>query len=583
MNTKSLLTSLFLVLIIVKTAALVSARPPSIHLLVQTSGFSVIDLSQQVSNDGLIVTYKFNRSVATLTRSRLFYNKVSTLGGSSGTSERESASGAATLVFKIPQSAFEVADRIDFQVNLINAVGTTIYTSATSSFDSSFYKSFKNEVRQLNEKASALRNTVTGLEAKNNDLVKERDAANTKYEDAQRSLNVVTRGLEPTRVNLVQVNLVSDDRIVVTFTTEAGVPGRILATIEGPENFKRNVPSDNLSTQHVISFEGLKDATQYRIKAVALKLDKAEIPSSLVDSNGDERLKVRTKERLIPPVSSFALTPSYDRIKVTVNTDQKVFAEVSYQPLDSTGSPIKSELKQIGSIRQDEFGRYSGERVVNANTAEDISLVDLKENTQYKVVVRLVNEFGKTPSNLLEKISRTAVKPTPFDFTKVVNVQMSPVGVKVTWYSTTKALNARLQVFYEGDNSGPQSNPVTQSNTASQSLTVDNKAEVKDNNQIIGVIDTSQVAEMISKSKVPIIRLIMTDGTGQPLQRDLQVTFVLPKNSDVKSLNTLAEPVKSTLLEITKKVEGDGKGIDWKKLISTGFSMFVKTVVPLPL
>src|SRR6185369_11729625 len=186
-------------------------------------------------------------------------------------------------------------------------------------------------------------------------------------------------------------------------------------------------------------------------------------------------------------------------------------------------------------------------------------------------------------SNLLEKISRTAVKPTPFDFTKVVNVQMSPVGVKVTWYSTTKALNARLQVFYEGDNSGPQSNPVTQSNTASQSLTVDNKAEVKDNNQIIGVIDTSQVAEMISKSKVPIIRLIMTDGTGQPLQRDLQVTFVLPKNSDVKSLNTLAEPVKSTLLEITKKVEGDGKGIDWKKLISTGFSMFVKTVVPLPL
>jgi hypothetical protein len=126
------------------------------------------------------------------------------------------------------------------------------------------------------------------------------------------------------------------------------------------------------------------------------------------------------------------------------------------------------------------------------------------------------------------------------------------------------ATSARLQVVYEGD----------------ANVTIDKAATVS-GNDITGNIEVAEVVQMIGKSKVPILRLIMTDGNGPALQRDLQVSFVMPKNADVKANTTLAEPVKSALLDVTSNIE-KGKGIDWKKLLGSGLSMVVKAFLPIP-
>jgi hypothetical protein len=463
-----------------------------------------------------------------------------------------------TYSFKIPKSEFDGTDRLEFQVNLVNGAGMTVFTSQQSSFDLSFYKSFTEQVKKANDKTSDLNNQVT-------DLTSKLTTATSKLDAAQKSLNAISKGLEPQRVNFVQANLVTDGRIVLTFNT-GEVPGRIRATIDGPNSFHQTKDSDNISTQHVISFDGLHHSTDYQIKAVALKLeDKTEISSSAVDTTSDSRLKIKTKPEITPPVASFTVTPSFDRLKVSVTSDQDVFAEVTYMPLDANGAPITSERIPIGTIRQDEFGSYTGDKRVAAGPkATDFTLPDLKENTQYKVTVRLVNQIGKTPSQVLEQNPRTIVKPTPFDFTKATNVEMSPTGVKVVWRSTTNAKEARLQVVYDGD----------------ATVTIDKPATIS-GNEITGKIEVAEVVQMIAKNKVPILRLIMTDGNIAPLQRDLQVSFVMPKNAEVKANTALAEPVKSALLDVTGNIE-KGKGIDWKKLLGSGLSMVVKAFLPVP-
>jgi hypothetical protein len=527
--------------------------------LVAQSGFAVIDVSQQFTDDGLVITYKFNKSVASLAQSQLSYRKVT----STGSTERQipfvtPAPNNMTFSFKVPQSEFDGSDRIEFQAKLINGAGATVFTSQQSSFDLGFYKNSADQIRKANDKAATLDTQVT-------DLKSQLASSNSKLDAAQKSLNTVTKGFEPERVNYVR-DFPTDRRIVVVFNT-GGIPGRIKATIEGPNGFNKPVPSENISTDHVIVFDGLTPSTSYQIKAVALKLeDKSEITPSAINAISEPRLKITTKPDIAPPVASFTVSPSFDRLKVSVTSDQDAFAEISYVPLDANSAPIMSERNQVGSIRQDEFFSYTGDkRVAGGIKATDFTLADLKENTQYTVTVRLVNQIGKTPSQALVANPRTSVKPTPFEFAKAVNVELSPLGVKVVWRSTTNAKEAKLQVVYEGD----------------ATVTIDKPATIS-GNEITGNIDVASVVQMIKKDKVPILRLIMSDGSGPMLQRDLQVSFVMPKNAEIKANTALTDPaVKNTLLDVTNKIES-GKGVDWKKLLGSGLSMVVKAFLPIP-
>lgn len=527
--------------------------------VIAQTGFAVVDLSQQLADDGLVITYKFNKPVASLVQSQLSYRKVTPTGSTEGQVPFVTpAPNNMTFSFKVPKTEFGGSDRIEFQAKLINVAGVTVFTTQQSSFDLGFFKSLAEQIKKANEKATALDTEVTGLKS-------QLSTANNKLEATQKSLNAVTKGFEPERVNFVESKLITDRRVVLRFNT-GGIPGRIKATIDGPSSFTKSVSTDNISTEHVIAFDGLTPSTQYQVKAVALKLeDKSEITATMISANSVPGLAVTTKPEIAPPVASITVSPLFDRLKVSVTSDQDVFAEITYVPLDANAAPIVAERNQIGSIRQDEFGSFTGDkRVAGGNKTTDFTLSDLKENTQYNLSVRLVNQIGKTPSQVLDRSPRTSVKPTPFDFTKATNVEMSPTGVKVVWRSTTNATSARLQVVYEGD----------------ASVTID-KAAAINGNEITGKIEVAEVVQMIAKNKVPILRLIMMDGNTPTIQRDLQVSFVMPTNSQVKNNTALTEPVKSTLLDVTSKIEGGSK-IDWKKILGSGLSMVVRTFLPIP-
>jgi hypothetical protein len=225
--------------------------------VVAQSGFAVIDVSQQLTDDGLVITYKFNKSVASLAQSQLSYRKVT----SNGSTERQvpfvtPTPNNMTFSFKIPESEFDGANRLEFQAKLVNGAGTTVFTSQQSTFDLGFFNDFREQVKTATDKATALDTQAT-------DLKIQLTSSNDKLEAAQKSLNAITVGLEPQRVNFVQTNLVTDGRIVLTFNT-GDVPGRIRATIDGPNGFNKPKDSDNISTQHVISFDGLLASTDCR-------------------------------------------------------------------------------------------------------------------------------------------------------------------------------------------------------------------------------------------------------------------------------------------------------------------------------
>ena len=493
----------------------------------------------------LEIVFTFNNDISAFDKSSLTYTLIAETGAVFPAAPGQLAvADKSNLVFHIPISKLAQAPKLIAAANL--ADGRTEATALPK---------VEVDLRHFNE----LSKTAEQLDR----LTKDKTDLASKLKQAQADLDVILEGHQPHTVNYEKTNLVTDEKIVISFNT-AGIPGRIRATITGPDGFKREQESPSISTLHTIAFDGLKDSKPYEIKAEALGLrDKQPIPGVSIDASREARLKVSTTKQVNPPVVSAKVTPASDRISVSVTSDQEVFVEVEYRELLDPSAGKFGPTQRVGLIKADDFGTFTGDSLVAAQTSKAFVLTDVKESSRYEVIVKAVNRVGKSPSRLIETTIDTLRTPIKFEFGKTLNVQMSPLGVKVDWNATANIKDAFLEVVYDGDTTFVGSK----------------KAKVV-GSSATAVLEVGDVSKMAAKLSPPIIRLRMNDDTTT-VERELQVSFIVPDKKTVEANAQLPTQMKNDLLSLVGNIEKQ-KGINWKSLLSSGLSILVRTFAPIP-
>ena len=260
---------------------------------------------------------------------------------------------------------------------------------------------------------------------------------------------------------------------------------------------------------------------------------------------------------------SAKVTPASDRISVSVTSDQEVFVEVEYRELLDPSAGKFGPTQRVGLIKADDFGTFTGDSLVAAQTSKAFVLTDVKESSRYEVIVKAVNRVGKSPSRLIETTIDNPRTPIKFEFGKTLNVQMSPLGVKVDWNATASIKDAFLEVVYDGDTTFVGSK----------------KAKVV-GSSATAVLEVGDVSKMAAKLSPPVIRLRMNDDTTT-VERELQVSFIVPDKKTVEANAQLPTQMKNELLSLVGNIEKQ-KGINWKSLLSSGLSILVRTFAPIP-
>lgn len=338
----------------------------------------VTKISHRFTDDGLKVSIDFNRDVSNLTQSKLKY-QITTLTNDQ-IAEREIGFSPLTssqkLEFVIPKADLERSKEIEYFAVLARPT-QIIKTFPKNNVDLAFYQEqLKTVKNKLEQTESSLKTNTEKLVSAEKDLTETKIKLNAK----QTELNQILEGIRPTSIVFDKENLVTDDKIAVSFTTNK--PTKIRATIKNA-SFNKTIDTENVSSKHTVIFDGLSQNTQYKIDAVALDLaTNNPIDTVAVNSEGNEKLKISTKNRINPPSANITHDASSNNIKIKVKPDQNVFAEILYTQLDESGAPI-GRTQKIGAIKQDSVGIFSSDENVSGGSEKDFDLANLKENTKY--------------------------------------------------------------------------------------------------------------------------------------------------------------------------------------------------------
>lgn len=505
----------------------------------------LISTSNGYNAGNLQITYDFSGDISKYNTSKLTYQKLTGGGAAFPETSVPFVTPLETtnrLTFNIPASSLSDGAKLIAWVTVTDAA-TSVYASPKSQIDLRYY----NELIQTS--------------TTNQKLLADNQNLQGQLTKAQGDLNTILEGNQPQHVFFNQRHLVADEKIVVSFTTDR--PGRIRATINGPSGWTTTKDSENVSTQHVIIFDGLRHDTDYEIKAEALALkDKQPIPGvSLLPAN-EGRLKIRTTAQGTPPT----VTPAYkaypDHISVSLSPDQKIFYEIQYREVLDSSSGKYGKAQRVGLIQAGDFGTYTGESV-DAGSTQTFNLPDVKESSLYEIIVRAVNANGKTPPTVLSSVLPTPKKAADFNFAHAVNVVMTPLNAQVKWDATTAIKEAFLEIVYDGD--------VTYVGTKKASVT---------GNTVTATLETGDIAKILGKDKSPTFRLRMSDGTNT-IERDFQFMYIMPTKAAIDANKSLDATTRKALLDVAGKIENKD-GINWRTLLTTGLGAVIRTFLPIP-
>lgn len=513
------------------------------------------------SDNSLEIQYLFDQVVTPYSESTLKYKLIKNDGSSFPWESLEftDSSTNRTFIFVVPSDQIGSNDvtKVEFQLALKRRNNRRITNTHKTFVDLTQYKTKETEINSLNS-------SNTDLEAEKNNLEENLTTVKTQNGILQQSLNKILKGNQPEFIEFEQLEFVTDDKIAVSFRTDK--PGRIKATLTGGGLQPKIRTPNDVSELHTVIFESLNDQTEYRIKAEALSLEEREpIKGVSISADQTPSLKITTKDNIDPPNASAEVKTSHNEFEVTINSNKKVFAEVSYTPIAENDSPQSGKTKKEGVINKNKIGKFSGDQVVESNTPTKITLNGLEPNTQYVISVRLVTEEGKTPSSTIQRVKRTDPIPKEFNFDKAINVQMSPIGIKVSWNSTLKPDTANLDVIYEASSGSPTKLTLS-----------DTKTTITDK-KISGNIGIPDVMTMIQRKAVPIIRVIMTKDK-KTIQRDFQVSFYVPTQNEIANNTQLTGDIKTAVEKVSRKMSNGNNRIKWKNVLKSGLSLFLKAV-----
>lgn len=512
---------------------------------------SAISRSQNVDGTLVVTVVGDQPLLPFLSNSKLLYRLV---GGSVGAPvgfQTQTGSGDAdkpnTLIFALAASSLQNADEVEYYVQISDA--------STTLSESIHY--------QLNLLAQR---QISALSEANKKLTGETESQTTQIKQ------LLAQTISPPP-NLAEIISISDAVARFRLTTAKYAKVRVELIRDDNNSLIDTWTSPDLLRDHAVILKGLVGGLKYRVQAWVLnhlKGDTYDKDNPQLTSISNSALKFPAPDKVDPPVLQvLAITKTSNSISVPVNLSDG-FISINLEVL---ADPIHNKYKKIdsrGSLRVDDFGRVSGDRVEQSYTFSPLT-----PNTQYKITFQAMNSAGKTlvsPESLDQIVS--TLPELPFEFAGGINLDISPLtGFTATWEATAAPEGGSFDVVF-GDDSPITSQPAkVTGNKLTASLPV---------NELKSLYE--KVKGKTKPIQPPTLTFRMKSKSGSvSRQTTMTVAFSMPtedKLKEAKANNIVSDDEVKQIQKVIKGATDGSSGFKWKDLLSTGVGILLRFLVP---
>jgi hypothetical protein len=501
----------------------------------------LISVNEKANTSGLVITFNFDTPIRALTNSTA--NWQLTKQGSAGPTQSVAATldGAQPNSISVPISWQDCVgfDTVSVFVSLVDQEKNTITTTPKVSRDLTVYGLITDAQK-----------TVAGLQLQLTQA-KSDNAAVTRI------LVACENKVVPSRVDFIKADLITDDRVVLTFRTD--IPGIVMVTRDDDPTTKQ---IGAIETEHRVLFGGMAAETTHHFKAVVLDFNNKPTDKTAETS---ETTLARMPD-FTPTISITPAAPERIDVKVILDptnaftSDLKAAVEVDYKQVISTNPIQYGPAKVLNRLALDKFNIPTG----GLSSSGTSSITDLQPGATYSVAVRIVNQYGQ--SHAESPVSEDMPpKPIPLAFDGAVAIQITPTGgISATWTSNSTPKEAHLQVLF------------------GTTTTVDEKAKLDEANpkhiQITAPVGgLQQVLNQTLNGGTPIIKLMMSDANGT-VDRQFTFSFVLPNVSSKGSPAAVsASDTTAAVQKIASASQTPTKNkISWQDILAAGIGIVIK-------
>lgn len=494
----------------------------------------------------LKIEVSFSQDVSSFQKSELVYRLYNNQGRPSGYRNKsfDPNSPKSSLIFFFTKNELTDSSAIEYYLRLVDEKGERL-KSASARLDLTPMQKFS----QAQEQIKKLEDDKQELENKKKE-----------YEETIRTLLAQQK---IGQLQLDSVKMVTDDKIIMVFTTDK--PGRIRARISGPSNFNKLFESSGFQKRHVVVFDGLGQSTTYDMEVFPLDhlSNNQEMTAQKLDSMREPRLKITTLKRIERPnyaITQKRTTENGIEFEVTLS-EQDGYVEIDYAPIDKTTRTV-GVSKSISAIKQDDDGVPVGE--LKTAGVHSYSLSSLQSDTSYLISVRAINRYGRsffnpaTSNNSITATYTTLPTPPEFDFADDVSLEITPLGITMKWKAKSKPTEAKVIALFS--DKGEYAGPAT---TLDPEITATIGAY-----RLPGIISAA-----ISKKETPVLKAWMKNDRGIEKWRTFKVSF-LPLNKQAIQASELPEPQRTEVANLIGEMLKDkDKKVNWTRLAKIGLGI----------
>jgi hypothetical protein len=309
---------------------------------------------------------------------------------------------------------------------------------------------------------------------------------------------------------------------------------------------------------HDVTFAPLLPATSYWIEASAIKSD-GNIGFTRMPSHIPE-FGFTTQQPPTPPdVTILDAKPTATSMKVRyrlARADALIQAECFEQ--QEVMNPLPCGI--VGSISQDPLGRTVGGpgQEVIAQGDREVEFRSLKPNRRYAFHIKAVTIDGARGESGEAKWYSTL---EDFDFAGPVTLQLTPLGVTLSWKATAAITTGKIEIRY-GEQDVAVSQRIVPDTTNPKSVSV--SLPINDLSRILGK----------PLNQPPTLVALMDDGT-KTVERQLRFSFAVPKDpTSQPGWQGLSDKQKEQIQALANQAQKKGK-VDWKALAKAGLPIIL--------
>ncbi len=386
--------------------------------------------------------------------------------------------------------------------------------------------------------------------------------------------------VNPAEFDYVETKFTAPTKVILHFRTDAYTTIRVTELNTG-NNFEQSGIKDiyvtvsplSPSTNHHFSAVYL-DATTGKPVPGQAKNFSVQTPAAVPFGPAFKSLTASGPTTLVATVD---FNPSG-----TLPADFKGYIVLYYRQRAGSGQAF-SQPVSIGDGKLDENGIPSGTAYSGVH---DFPITVPSANSTYDVTFTAYDQYGDAityPEPGFEQATPAAPKPLAFDGPIAISMNTN-TGLTVQWSANKPISTAQMSVDIAGTeiippikkdapstNGPPSTSGASSTNGASSSNGASSASEMSvstDLNGLQSLLDKAQ-----SSKAAPIIKLSMSDSSGETASISMTVTFTISSTGSSKP----ASSVQTAANNVTTAAQ-KGRKIDWSTVLQTGLGMLVKLI-----